>query len=487
MNSDKFLDEFLTFDDVLLIPSYSEVLPSEVDVSTRLSAGINLRIPILTAAMDTVTESNMAIAAAREGGLGILHRNLPVELQVREVDAVKRSESGMITDPVTITPDESIEVALGVMRKYRISGIPVTDGDALIGIITNRDLRFETALSRKVYELMTPMPLITAPEGTSLEDAREILHRSRIEKLPVVDSGNRLKGLITVKDIVKRIEFPNATKDEHGRLMVGAAVGAGDNAIERAEALVEAGTDLITVDSAHGHSRTIIDTVDALRKRFPDMAIAAGNIATYDGAKALADAGADIIKVGIGPGSICTTRVVAGVGVPQISAILEAKRASESTGATVIADGGIKYSGDIAKALGTGADAVMLGSLLAGTEESPGESILFRGRRYKEYRGMGSLGSMKKGSADRYFQEGEGSGKWVPEGIEGRVPYKGPLSDTIVQLEGGLRASMGYCGCADIATFQRDARFVRMTPSGLQESHPHSITITKEAPNYKVE
>lgn len=487
MNSDKIIDEYLTFDDVLLIPAYSEVLPADVDVSTRLSSGITLKIPILTSAMDTVTESRMAIAMAREGGLGVLHRNLSIDAQVKEVEAVKRSESGMISNPVTISPDESIETALGVMREYRISGIPVTEGDSLIGIITNRDLRFATTLSRRVHELMTPMPLITAPEGTSLEDAREILHRSRIEKLPVVDLRNRLKGLITVKDIAKRIEFPDATKDGEGRLMVAAAIGVGTSAVECADVLIGAGADMLVVDSAHGHSRAIIDTVAALRKRFPDIAITAGNVATHDGAKALADVGADCIKVGIGPGSICTTRVVAGVGVPQISAILEAKRASESTGATIIADGGIKYSGDIAKATGAGADAVMLGSLLAGVAESPGESILYRGRRYKEYRGMGSLASMKRGSADRYFQEGEGSGKWVPEGIEGRVPYKGPLSDTIVQLVGGLRASMGYCGCTDLSVFKRDARFARMTAAGLQESHPHSITITKEAPNYKIE
>ncbi|HHW18270.1 MAG TPA: IMP dehydrogenase [Firmicutes bacterium] len=479
---EKFLEEGLSFDDVLLVPGYSNVLPKEVDISTKIADGIKLNIPIISAAMDTVTESRMAIAMAREGGLGIIHRNMSIERQAQEVDRVKRSEHGIITDPVYLSPDHSVQDALDVMAKYHISGVPIVSGEKLVGIITNRDIRFEEDYSKPISLVMTKDGLITAPVGTSLEEAKKIMAKYKIEKLPLVDENYHLKGLITLKDIEKTRKYPNAAKDSRGRLLAGACVGVGPKAMERVKALVAAGVDVIVVDSAHGHSEGVLATVAAIKEAYPDKAVIAGNVATGEGARALIKRGADCIKVGVGPGSICTTRVVTGAGVPQITAIFNAAMVAKEYGVPVIADGGIKYSGDITKALAAGADAVMLGGLLAGTEESPGEMEIWQGRSFKVYRGMGSLGAMKEGSADRYFQEP--STKLVPEGIEGRVPYKGPVSETIFQLVGGLRSGMGYCGCSTIKELHEKSRFIKITSAGLRESHPHDVYITKEAPNY---
>ena len=473
----------LTFEDVLLVPQYSNVLPKEVDLKTRFTKNVSLNIPLVSAAMDTVTESRAAIALARLGGIGVIHKNMDIATQAKEVEKVKKSESGIIIEPVKVLPEATISEALEIMKNFRISGVPVVDRhNKLLGILTNRDLRFEKNYKRAVKDLMTPMPLVTAKEGITLEEAEEVLHKYKIEKLPIVDNENHLKGLITIKDIQKKKTYPNANKDEFGRLRVAAAVGVG-NGIERAAALVGAGVDVIVVDSAHGHSQGILDLVSEIKKRFA-VDVVAGNVATAKATKALIDAGADAVKVGIGPGSICTTRIVAGVGVPQISAIDECAAEAKKYGVPVIADGGIKYSGDIAKALAVGASSVMIGSLLAGTEESPGETIMYQGRQYKAYRGMGSIGAMSKGSNDRYFQEGTAADKLVPEGIEGMVPYRGKIADVVHQLIGGLRASMGYCGAKDIPTFQEVAEFVEITSAGLKESHVHDVTITKEAPNY---
>ncbi|MBE1426088.1 IMP dehydrogenase [Desulfomicrobium macestii] len=482
---DKFLGKALTFDDVLLAPAYSEVTPDQVILNTRLTPTIELNIPFLSAAMDTVTESRMAISLARAGGIGIVHKNMTVEQQALEVVKVKKSESGMIVDPITVDPDDTVGHALELMRDYRISGLPVVLGDQLVGIVTNRDVRFVTDMSAKVSEVMTSKRLVTVPVGISLEDAKRHLHDNRIEKLLVVDEGNKLKGLLTIKDIDKVRKYPNACKDEMGRLRVGAAVGVGTGRAERVEALVRAGADVIVLDSAHGHSRNILDAVRATKTDWPDVQIIAGNVATYEGAKALIAAGADAVKVGIGPGSICTTRIVAGVGVPQITAIMECVRACREEGRCCIADGGVKFSGDVVKALVAGADTVMMGSMFAGTEESPGEKILYQGRTYKIYRGMGSIDAMKDGSSDRYFQEG--SKKLVPEGIVGRVPYKGSVLETIDQLVGGVRSGMGYLGAKDIETMQQKAQFVEISAAGLRESHVHDVIITKEAPNYRVD
>jgi IMP dehydrogenase len=484
----KFGKEGLTFDDVLLVPAESSVLPDDVSTVTRLTPKISLNIPIVSAAMDTVTEARLAIALARAGGMGVVHRNLSIPDQVAEVDKVKRSESGMIVEPVTLRPDESVAEALELMSRYRISGVPITDDDEiLVGILTNRDLRFETDTTQPVSALMTSRNLVTAPVGTTLEEAEAILHRNKIEKLPVVDADGRLKGLITVKDISKKIKYPEATKDAQGRLRVGAAVGVGSDALERAAALVDAEVDVLVVDTAHGHSHGVLKVVRELRSRH-DVELVAGNISTGEGALALADAGADTVKVGQGPGSICTTRVVAGVGVPQITAVYDAVQALADHDIPVIADGGLRSSGDIAKAIAAGADVVMLGSMLAGTDEAPGEVIVAQGERFKEYRGMGSLGAMKARSfsKDRYFQgDVEDVEKLIPEGIEGRVPYKGPMEPIVHQLVGGLRQSMGYCGAATIEEMKTKTRFTRITPAGLQESHPHGVTITKDAPNYR--
>jgi IMP dehydrogenase len=484
--SDRFANEGLTFDDVLLVPAASDVLPNEVSTASQVTPGIEIQVPILSAAMDTVTEASLAIAMARAGGLGIVHRNLSVADQAGEVDKVKRSESGMIVDPVTLGPDALVADALDLMARFKISGVPITDGDGrLVGILTNRDLRFHEDVNERIGAVMTSEGLVTAPQGTTLEEAQAILGRHRIEKLPVVDADGRLSGLITVKDIQKRIQYPDSTKDDQGRLRCGAAVGTGPDAFERASALVDAGVDLLVVDTAHGHSTGVINLVAKIVEEFP-VPIVAGNVATYDGARALLDAGASAVKVGVGPGSICTTRVVAGVGVPQLTAIDEAARAAADFDACVIADGGIQFSGDIAKALAAGADTVMLGSLLAGVDESPGDVVLYQGERFKEYRGMGSLGAMKTRSysKDRYFQgDVIDAEKLVPEGIEGRVAYKGPVRRIIFQLVGGLRQAMGYCGAGTIEELQ-GATFVRITGAGLRESHPHDITITAEAPNY---
>jgi IMP dehydrogenase len=482
----KFGREGLTFDDVLLVPAESHVLPNDVSTRARLTRSIELAIPVVSAAMDTVTEARLAIALAREGGIGILHRNLAIEAQVAEVDKVKRSESGMIVEPVTLPPEAPVRAALELMARYKVSGVPITDeAGVLVGILTNRDLRFENDVDQPISALMTSRNLVTAPVGTTLAEAEEILHRNKIEKLPVVDADGRLRGLITVKDIQKKIEFPQATKDEQGRLRVGAAVGVGPDALERAEALVRAGSDVIVVDTAHGHSRGVIEMVRRI-KTAVSVDVIAGNIATADAARALIDAGADAVKSGIGPGGICTTRVVAGVGMPQITAIYDAAEVAAVEGVPVIGDGGITSSGDIAKAIGAGADCVMLGSMLAGTDEAPGELMIVQGERFKEYRGMASLGAMRKGySKDRYFQEHvEEAEKLIPEGIEGRVGYKGALGPVVHQLVGGLRQAMGYCGAATIDEMKR-ARFVRITGAGLRESHPHDVTITKEAPNYR--
>ncbi len=478
--------EALTFDDVLLIPLKSEVLPSEVDTRTSLTKHIALNIPIVSAAMDTVTESGLAIALAREGGIGIIHKNMPVKNQAMEVDTVKRSESGMISNPFTLGPSASVADALGLMARYKISGVPITDdANRLVGILTNRDLRFLERTDMPIKEIMTQENLITVPEGTTLDDAKRVLHKNRIEKLPVVDKHYKLKGLITVKDIKKKMKYPLACKDDKGRLRVGAAVGVSKDTGERVRAVVDAGVDVIVVDSAHGHSRAVLKTIEEIRAGYPAIDIVGGNVVTADGVRDLVKAGADGVKVGIGPGSICTTRVVAGVGMPQVTAIMDCRTACEEHGVPLIADGGVKYSGDIVKAIAAGANSVMIGSLFAGTEESPGELVLYEGRSYKVYRAMGSLGAMKKGSSDRYFQEGTEPRKLVPEGIEGRVPYRGQLSATIFQLVGGLRAGMGYCGAGTIKELRTRARFVRITQSGLIESHPHDVNITKEAPNYK--
>jgi IMP dehydrogenase len=479
------IPEGLTFDDVVLQPAHSDVVPAEADTSTRLTAKISLRIPIVSAAMDTVTESHMAIALAQQGGIGIIHRNMPIDRQAEEVDRVKRSESGMIVDPVTIEPERRISEALELMSRFRISGVPVTKNGKLVGILTNRDLRFETRYDLPISEVMTKENLITVPVGTTLDEAKRILHQHRVEKLLVVDENYTLKGLITVKDIQKKLKYPNAAKDEHGRLRVGAAVGATGDFLERAQELVRKKVDVIAVDSAHGHSQRVMDAVKTIKHALPDTQVLAGNVGTYEGARDLIALGADGIKVGIGPGSICTTRVVSGAGVPQITAIAEAARAAREAGIPLVADGGIKYSGDITKAIAAGADAVMIGSLLAGTDESPGETILYQGRTFKSYRGMGSLGAMTQGSSDRYSQSV--NGKLVPEGIEGRVPYKGPVAELIYQLVGGLRAGMGYCGCRTIAELQQKTKFLRITFAGLRESHVHDVIITKEAPNYQVE
>jgi IMP dehydrogenase len=482
----KFGREGLTFDDVLLVPAESHVLPSDVSTRARLTRSIDLAIPIVSAAMDTVTEARLAIALAREGGIGIVHRNLSIEAQVAEVDKVKRSESGMIVEPVTLPPDAPVHAALELMARYKVSGVPITDGDGvLVGILTNRDLRFENDVDQPVSALMTARNLVTAPVGTTLAEAEEILHRNKIEKLPVVDADGRLRGLITVKDIQKKIQFPQATKDEQGRLCVGAAVGVGPDALERAQALVEAGADVLVVDTAHGHSVGVIEMVRRV-KNAVSVEVIAGNIATAEAARALIDAGADVVKCGIGPGGICTTRVVAGVGVPQLTAINDAARVAAGEGIPVIGDGGMTSSGDIAKAIGAGADCVMLGSMLAGTDEAPGEVVIVQGERFKEYRGMASLGAMRRGySKDRYFQgDVEEVEKLIPEGIEGRVSYKGALGPVVHQLVGGLRQAMGYCGAATIEEMKQ-ARFVRITGAGLRESHPHDVTITKEAPNYR--
>ena len=481
--------EALTFDDVLLLPSKSEVLPSQVDVSTRLTKRIGLNIPLVSSAMDTVTESRLAIAMAQLGGLGVIHKNLGIEAQAAEVDKVKRSESGMIVDPITVNPEQRIADAMDLMQRFRISGVPVTDkGGRLLGILTNRDLRFETRTDLPVASVMTKENLVTVPVGTTLEEAKAILHRHKIEKLLVVDRENHLKGLITVKDIQKMIKYPNACKDSLGRLRVGGAVGVAPDTTERAQALVDARVDVLVVDTAHGHSAGVLETVRALRKRFPGIDLIAGNVATAEATEDLGRLGVDGIKVGIGPGSICTTRVVTGVGVPQITAVAQCALAARKIGVPIIADGGIKYSGDITKALAAGASSVMIGSLFAGAEESPGETILYQGRTFKAYRGMGSLGAMRRGSADRYFQEAQAAEeKLVPEGIEGMVPFKGSLQVLVPQLVGGLRAGMGYCGAKDIETLRREARFIRVTAAGLKESHAHDVVITKEAPNYRVE
>ncbi|HUM40232.1 MAG TPA: IMP dehydrogenase [Nitrospira sp.] len=477
----------LTYDDVVLVPAKSQVLPSEVDTRTRLSRNIQLNIPIVSAAMDTVTEARLAIAMAQEGGIGIVHRVLSPADQAAEIDRVKKSESGMILDPITISPDQTIRDAHDLMATYRISGIPVTKAGKLVGILTNRDLRFETRMDLKVSQVMKRDKLITAPEGTSLEKAREILHEHRIEKLPVVNKQFELKGLITIKDIEKRIKYPNACKDAHGRLRVGAALGVGPDTSDRVALLVKAGVDVVVVDTAHGHSQAVLDTVKMVRKAYPQLDIIAGNIATAQAAKDLVKAGVDAVKVGVGPGSICTTRMVSGAGMPQLTAIGDCARALAGSNIPVIADGGIKYSGDITKALAAGASVVMLGSLLAGTEEAPGETVLFQARTYKVYRGMGSIGAMERGGGDRYGQGGRPTPKLVPEGIEGRVPYKGLLAPHIYQMVGGVKSGMGYCGCKTIPELQQKATFIRQTLAGLREGHVHDVIITKEAPNYRTD
>ena len=504
----KNLPEALTFDDVLLVPAHSEVVPTQVSTQSNLTRDITLNTPLLSSAMDTVTESRMAIAMAQQGGIGIIHRNLSVEAQAGEVDKVKRSESGMIVDPVTIGPDQMISDALEVMRRYKISGVPVTRGKRLVGILTNRDLRFETRTDIPIGEVMTSKNLITVPVGTTLEEAEQILHKHRVEKLLVVDEQYQLKGLITVKDIQKKLKYPNASKDEKGRLRVGAAIGATGDYLERAAELVKARVDVLAIDSAHGHSSRVLEAVRDVKKRFPEVGLLAGNVATYDGAMALIDHGADAVKVGFGPGSICTTRVVTGAGMPQITAIAEAARAAEKHGIPVIADGGIKYSGEVTKAIAAGASTVMIGSLFAGVDESPGEIVLYQGRSFKTYRGMGSLTAMSLGGGERYFQSGTDPSagesatesvvqrersnqnrlaKYVPEGIEGRVPYRGPLEAMIYQLVGGLRSGMGYLGCGTIQELQQKAQFVRISGAGLRESHVHDVIITREAPNYHME
>ena len=483
------ISEGLTFDDVLLVPAHSDVLPTETDTSTQFTRGIRLQIPLCSAAMDTVTEASLAIAIAQQGGIGVIHKNLSIERQAEEVDKVKRSESGMIVDPVTIRQDRPVREALNVMERYHISGVPVVDEDGhLVGIITNRDLRFETRFDLPVSEVMTKQPLVSVPVGTTLDQAKQVLQKHRIEKLLVVDDEKRLKGLITVKDIQKAIRYPTAAKDELGRLRVAAAIGATGDFKERADELVKARVDCLVVDTAHGHSSRVIEAVREIKRRYPDSQLIAGNIGTGEGARALVDAGVDAIKVGIGPGSICTTRVVTGAGVPQISAIRSCVEAARGAGVSIISDGGVKFSGDMAKAIAAGADVVMIGSLFAGTEEAPGEVILYQGRSFKMYRGMGSISAMREGSRDRYAQERtEVESKLVPEGIEGRVPYRGTLAEMVTQLVGGLRSGMGYTGCRTIKEFQEKTRFLRVTAAGLRESHVHDVVITKEAPNYRLE
>ncbi|MCI8554615.1 MAG: IMP dehydrogenase [Clostridiales bacterium] len=481
---EKFRKEGLTFDDVLLIPAESDILPKEVCTTARLTKSIRLNVPLMTSAMDTVTEARMAIAIAREGGIGVIHKNMSIEAQADQVDRVKRSENGVIVNPFFLSPDNLVADANDLMGKYKISGVPICRGGKLVGILTNRDMRFLTDFSQRIEEVMTHDNLVTAPVGTTLEQAQEILRRHRIEKLPIVDEQGCLRGLITIKDIEKAVKYPNSARDADGRLLCAAAIGATADVLDRAAALVEAQVDALVLDSAHGHSRNILTAVAKVKSAFPSLSLIAGNIATAEAAEAMIAAGADAIKVGIGPGSICTTRVVAGIGVPQITAIYDAACVASKYGVPVIADGGIKYSGDIVKALAAGSDVVMIGSLVAGCEESPGDTELYQGRQFKVYRGMGSLGAMACGSKDRYFQQD--NKKLVPEGVEGRVPYKGPLSDTVFQLMGGLRAGMGYCGCRDIPALQANGQFVRITGAGLRESHPHDIQITKESPNYSV-
>jgi IMP dehydrogenase len=481
------IPEGLTFDDVLLLPGRSSVLPAQADTRTCLTRTISLNIPIVSAAMDTVTDSRLAIAISRQGGIGFIHRNMSIDRQGEEVDKVKRSESGMIVDPVTIAPELSVRQALEIMNKYKVSGLPVTRGAHLLGILTNRDLRFERNLDQPVSGIMTKDNLVTVPVGTTLEEAERILQRHRIEKLLVVDADFNLKGLITVKDIQKKIEFPNATKDEHGRLRVGAAIGATADFLERAQELARGSADVLAIDTAHGHTTRVMDAIRAVKSKLPNMQVVAGNVATADGTRELISLGVDGLKVGIGPGSICTTRVVTGAGVPQITAILECARAAKDTGVPLIADGGIKFSGDISKALAAGASSVMIGGLFAGTEESPGETILYQGRTFKSYRGMGSIGAMEAGSADRYAQESAERGKSVPEGIEGQVSYKGPLSALVEQLVGGLRSGMGYCGTANLKELRENSQFIRISQAGLRESHVHDVIITREAPNYRLE
>jgi IMP dehydrogenase len=486
---EKIIKEGLTFDDVLLIPQESNVVPKEVSTRSKLTDDIYLNTPIISAGMDTVTEADMAIAMAREGGLGVIHKNMSIKRQAAEVDRVKRSESGVIVDPFYLSPDALIEEAEALMSKYHISGVPIVDKEnKLVGILTNRDLRFVEDYNRPVSEVMTDEKLVTAPVGTDLEGAKAQLRKHKIEKLPIVDDEGKLRGLITIKDIEKAKQYPQASKDQQGRLLVAAAVGTGEDTMERIEALVDARVDLIVIDTAHGHSQNVINILKDIKKEYPDLSVIAGNVATAEAAEALIKAGADVVKVGIGPGSICTTRVVAGVGVPQITAIYDAAKKAEEYGKTVIADGGIKYSGDITKAIAAGAHSVMIGSLLAGTEESPGELEIYKGRSYKVYRGMGSVSAMKQGSKDRYFQEEETDAeKFVPEGIEGRVPYKGTLAETIYQLVGGLQSGMGYCGTPDIESLINDSKLIRISSAGLRESHPHDVKVTKEAPNYSVD
>lgn len=484
MREDKFGKQGLTFDDVLLIPAHSDVLPRDVDVRTHLTQNVTLNIPVMSAGMDTVTEAEMAIAMAREGGIGVIHKNMSIDEQAREVKLVKRSEHGIIVDPIYLAPDNTLSDADELMNKYHISGVPITENGKLVGIITNRDMRFETDLSRPISDIMTSKSLITAPEHTTMEEAKRILQAHRIEKLPLVDDDGHLKGLITIRDIEKMRKFPNSNKDSDGRLKVAAAIGVTSDVEDRVEALLDAKADVLVIDTAHGHSEGVLQTIRRLRKAFPHLELIAGNVATYDATKALIEAGVSAVKVGIGPGSICTTRVIAGIGVPQITAIYDCAKAAEGTGIPIIADGGIQYSGDIAKALGAGASCVMLGNLLAGTEEAPGEMIIYQGKNYKSYRGMGSLGAMQAGSKDRYFQQN--AKKLVPEGIEGRIPYKGHVSDVLFQLIGGLRASMGYCGAKNIKAMNEDTQFIQITGAGLRESHPHDVSITKEAPNYSV-
>ena len=481
----KLIGEGITFDDVLLVPAFSEVIANDVDTRTRLTNKIQLNIPLMSASMDTVTEHRMAIAMARQGGIGIIHKNMSIEEQAEEVDKVKRSENGVITDPFSLSPEHTIQDADDLMAKYRISGVPITEGTKLVGIITNRDLKFETDFSKKIKESMTSEGLVTAKEGITLEEAKQILGKARKEKLPIVDDDFNLKGLITIKDIEKQIKYPNAAKDDQGRLLCGAGVGITADVLDRVQALVNAHVDVIVVDSAHGHSANVLRVVRMVKDKFPDLQVIAGNVATGAGAKALIEAGADCVKIGIGPGSICTTRVVAGIGVPQITAIMSAYEEAKKAGIPIIADGGIKYSGELTKAIAAGADVCMLGSMLAGCDESPGDFELYQGRKYKVYRGMGSLAAMENGSKDRYFQTN--AKKLVPEGVEGRVAYKGTVEDTIFQMMGGIRSGMGYCGAKDIKTLQETGEFVKISAASLKESHPHDIHITKEAPNYSVE
>jgi len=482
--TDRFSKEGLTFDDVLLIPGHSMVMPQDVDVSTRLTKNLRLETPVMSAGMDTVTESRMAIAMAREGGIGIIHKNMTIDEQARMVDRVKRSEHGIITDPFYLSPDNKVTDALSIMEHYHISGVPITEGRKLVGILTNRDIRFETDFDQPIRQIMTSEKLVTAPVGTTMEQAMQLLRKYKIEKLPLVDNNYNLMGLITIKDIEKTQKYPHAAKDKGGRLIVGAAVGIARNTLERAAALQDAGVDVLVLDTAHGHSQGVIQMVEMIKQKLPDLELIAGNVATGEATEALIKAGADAVKVGIGPGSICTTRVVAGIGIPQITAVVDCVEVARKYGVPIIADGGIKYSGDIVKAIAAGADVVMMGNMFAGTDESPGEEIMLQGRRYKVYRGMGSLGAMAEGSSDRYFQED--AQKLVPEGIEGRTPYKGSVSETVFQLIGGLRAGMGYCGVINIEELQTKTKFIKISNAGLSESHPHDVFITKEAPNYQV-